>query len=94
MLKALLVDDDMHMLDFLQKMIPWENVGFCVCGAAANGAAALALVQACQPDVVITDVKMPVMDGLEFCQHLNALNDALPVIIISAYEDMETAATP
>ena len=91
MLKALLVDDDMHMLDFLQKMIPWENVGFCVCGAAANGAEALALVQACQPDVVITDVKMPVMDGLEFCQHLNALNDALPVIIISAYEDMETA---
>ena len=91
MLKALLVDDDMHMLDFLQKMIPWESVGFCVCGAAANGAAALALVQARQPDVVITDVKMPVMDGLEFCQHLNALNDALPVIIISAYEDMETA---
>ena len=48
MLKALLVDDDMHMLDFLQKMIPWESVGFCVCGAAATGAAALARVQARQ----------------------------------------------
>ncbi len=91
MLHILLIDDDVHMLECLKTMIPWAELGYEITGTAQNGADALQLIQKQMPDVVITDLKMPVMDGLEFCRNLQVLRDDVPIIFLSAYEDFETA---
>lgn len=57
---------------------------------AGNGQKGLAMFQAKQYDVVLTDVMMPLMDGLEMTRQIKALNPAVPVIVISAHSDQET----
>ena len=64
MLRVLLVDDEPLVLVGLQGMLDWEAEGYSVCGTARNGRQALELVEREKPDLVIADVKMPVMDGL------------------------------
>jgi two-component system, response regulator YesN len=91
LLRILLIDDDVHVLACLQAMIPWSDLGYEISGTAGNGSDALRLIQEDMPDVVITDLKMPVMDGLEFCRNLQALRDDIPILFLSAYEDFETA---
>ena len=64
MLRILLVDDEPLVLIGLQGMLEWEKLGYTVCGTARNGKLALELIEREKPDIVIADVKMPVMDGL------------------------------
>ena len=91
MLQVLLVDDDVTMLDLLQSHIPWASCGFSIMGTAQNGEDALKLLRHSLPDLIITDVKMPVMDGMSFCKCVRQMRDDIPIILLSAYEDMETA---
>lgn len=85
--QVLLVDDNVRALDGLRRHIPWQETG-CVCvGTAQNGVEALALCHTLQPDVVITDVKMPQMDGIELCQQLRNTYPDMHLIVISAYDD-------
>lgn len=91
MLQVLLVDDDVTMLDLLQSHIPWASCGFSIMGTAQNGEDALKLLRHSLPDLIITDVKMPVMDGMSFCKCVCQMRDDIPIILLSAYEDMETA---
>lgn len=84
---VVLVDDNIKTLDGLQRHIPWHMTG-CVCvGTAHNGVDALALCHSLHPDVVITDVKMPHMDGIELCRQLHADYPDMQLIVISAYDD-------
>ena len=97
MYRILLVDDEWLELDTLEKYIPWEEMGFQVAGTAENGKEALQLLERLEgsenegendrklPDVVLTDVKMPVMDGLEATRKIKAVNPTLPVIAVTAY---------
>ena len=64
MLKVLIVDDEAIVRVGLKSMIEWEAHGFELIGEAKDGRSALEMIQAHYPDVVITDLKMPVMDGL------------------------------
>lgn len=91
MLQVLLVDDDVNMLELLKKQIPWEEYGYSIMGTVKNGEEALRLLERSMPNLIITDVKMPVMDGLAFCKCVRQLRDDIPIILLSAYEDMETA---
>ena len=61
---VLLVDDETTIRDGLKHMIRWEQEGFRLLGDAANGQEALTLIQQLQPEIVITDLKMPQMDGI------------------------------
>ena len=63
--KVILVDDEEEVIDVIERKIHWDMLGFDVVGSANNGVKALELVEKLQPDVVITDIKMPYMDGLE-----------------------------
>jgi two-component system, response regulator YesN len=92
MLKVLLVDDEPYVLEGLKVMIDWSAHGFKVCGEASNGEDALELVKMCNPDLVITDIKMPGMDGLEFirlsCQKLHS---TAKFVILSGYDEFSFA---
>ena len=69
--KVILVDDEVEVIDVMKKKIHWNDLGFDVVGSATNGVKALELVEKLQPDVVLTDIKMPYMDGLELARKLN-----------------------
>ena len=66
--KVILVDDEVEVIDVMKKKIRWNDLGFDVVGSATNGVKALELVERLQPDVVLTDIKMPYMDGLELAR--------------------------
>ena len=66
--KVILVDDEVEVIYIMKQKIRWNDLGFDVVGSATNGVKALELVEKLQPDVVLTDIKMPYMDGLELAQ--------------------------
>ncbi len=68
----LLVDDEEEVVQIIMKKISWEEIGFSVIGHANNGVKALEMVEEYQPDVVITDIKMPYMDGMELAKRIKA----------------------
>ena len=69
--KVSLVDDEVEFIYIMKQKIRWNDLGFDVVGSATNGVKALELVEKLQPDVVLTDIKMPYMDGLELARKLN-----------------------
>jgi Response regulator containing CheY-like receiver domain and AraC-type DNA-binding domain len=92
MRKVILVDDEMFARKGLVGLIPWENYGFEVVGEAEDGEEALALIEQMKPDLVITDIRMPVLDGLELIQAVQARQGkAIRFIIISGYGDFKYA---
>lgn len=66
--KVILVDDEEEVIDVMEAKIRWNELGFEVVGSATNGVKALELIEKLQPDVVLTDIKMPYMDGLELAE--------------------------
>lgn len=87
---VLLVDDE-EVIQIIMKKIDWESMGFYVAGYAHNGAEALEMAEECQPDVVMTDIKMPYMDGLELSRHLKKMYRTVKIIIFSGFDEFEYA---
>ena len=91
MLRILLADDEPLVLIGLQGMLEWEKLGYAICGTARNGRIAQELIVREQPDIVIADVKMPVMDGLALA-HACHEKGPLPVfIMLTSSEDFSYA---
>lgn len=91
MLRILLADDEPLVLIGLQGMLEWEKLGYTICGTARNGKIAQELIEREQPDIVIADVKMPVMDGLALA-HACHEKGPLPVfIMLTSSEDFSYA---
>lgn len=88
-MKILIVDDDVFVHTNLKNMINWEAEGFLLCGAAASGAEAIRLIEAESPEIVITDMNMPGVNGVALIKHLNRHFPAIRVIALSAYDDFE-----
>lgn len=95
MLKVLIVDDEPIVLVGLQSMIQWEQQGFLVCGTARNGSRALELIDELDPDIVISDIRMPLCSGLDLARKVRQnRRDDLPVFIfLTSYEEFEYART-
>ncbi|WP_171641517.1 response regulator transcription factor [Paenibacillus phytorum] len=91
MLKALLVDDEINILRNLGRVIPWEDIGIEIVGLAENGAKALELVDLYKPDIVLSDISMPVMDGITFVQKLRERDDSCECIMLTGYQSFEYA---
>ena len=66
--RVLLVDDEEEIREGIRVKIDWAGLGFALAGTAGNGVDALELAEQLRPDVVLTDIKMPYMDGLELCR--------------------------
>src|SRR6185436_8909309 len=86
--KVLVIDDESAIRDSLKMILEYEDYEFV---GASNGPDGIALVQKDRPDVVLLDIKMPNMDGLEVLRKLRAMDDTLPVIIVSGHGTTSTA---
>jgi two-component system response regulator YesN len=93
MRKLLIVDDETPIREWLAFVIQRSGYPCRIVGLAANGREALELVRAERPDTVITDIRMPVMDGLEFIRQLRSETVGLNVVVLTSYDDFEYART-
>ena len=84
-----IVDDDAVMRFGLKTLIPWEDTEFVLLGEAANGREALTLIQTCRPEIVVTDMKMPVMDGVALIRALREQKQPPAILALSSYDDYE-----
>lgn len=91
MLKVFLVEDESVIRDGLRDNIPWQQYGFQFVGEAADGEMALPLIRKTRPDVLITDIKMPFMDGLSLSRIVSKEFPKTKIVIISGYDDFEYA---
>lgn len=92
MLKAIIVDDENYIRQGLRILIDWQKEGISIVGEASNGKQAIRLVELHKPDLILLDIKMPVMDGLDFLEYLrNTMHFNTHVIILSGYADFTFA---
>ena len=88
MIKLLIVDDEPLVQIGLKSMINWAEFGIEVCGAAMNGQAALKLIEEYGPELVITDIRMPIMNGLELARECRDTYGSIPLFIfLTSYEE-------
>ncbi|RAV18990.1 response regulator transcription factor [Paenibacillus contaminans] len=87
MYKVVLIDDENKITRGLKQIINWTQLGCVVAGVAYNGKMGLQVVDETQPDIVITDIKMPYMDGLEMIEVLKSKSSPIKFIVLSGYSD-------
>lgn len=87
MYKIVIADDEKIIRESLCNTVPWEDWGYEVVGVAQNGQEALELLEKFQPDVLLTDVRMPKMDGLQVASFINKNNLKIKVVISSGYNE-------
>ena len=90
MYSILIIDDEPIVKIALRSILPWEEHGFSICGTASNGLEALPLINQHHPDVIITDLKMPGMDGLELIRILKEQGYPGEILVLSNYEDFDS----
>lgn len=89
--KAFLVEDEIVTREGIRDNVDWRGSGFEFCGEAPDGELALPLLQAARPDVLITDIKMPFMDGLELCKIVRERMPWVKIVILSGHDEFEYA---
>lgn len=89
--RIILVDDEEEVRQSIIKKINWEEAGFSVVGDAENGEEALEKVEVLEPDVILTDIRMPYMDGLTLAERVRQKYPSIKIVIFSGYDDFEYA---
>ncbi len=93
MFKVILCDDNEIILEGLSRQIDWPELGMALCGTASDGEEGLRLIREVRPDLLITDIRMPYIDGLELTRLAKEVNPSLVPVVISGYDDFEYART-
>ena len=91
MLKIFLVEDELIIRENIKRSIDWESYGFELLGDASDGELALPMIIKLAPDIVITDIKMPFMDGLELSRAVKKEMPKVKIIILSGYGEFSYA---
>lgn len=91
MYKVIFVDDEPFALEGIKLMVEWEELGFEIVAMCENGEEALACIEVCKPNLIVTDIRMPVIDGLELIDRVQSAGDDPVFIILSGYNDFEYA---
>lgn len=90
MIRVMIVDDEPLVLIGMQGMLDWTALGYEMVGTARNGAEALKMIEESKPDIVISDIRMPVLDGLALAEECRNRDAALPVfIMLTSYEEFD-----
>ena len=90
-LRVFLVDDEKLIREGMKKLLKWEAYGMEICGEAGNGRDALQAILELLPDIVLTDLRMPAMDGLTLASKLSVQAPSVEVVIITGYDEFEYA---
>ena len=90
-MKVFLVDDEIVIREGIRESFPWEDTPYDLVGEAPDGEMALPMIRDTNPDIVITDIKMPFMDGLELCRVLKTQMPWIGIIVLSGYDEFEYA---
>ncbi|WP_238177834.1 response regulator [Paenibacillus contaminans] len=90
-MKILVVDDEQIVREHFAEQIPWEEAGFLWMGAAINGQEAIAMMERELPHLVLTDITMPIMDGLEFAQYVKTRWPHVRIIFLTAHDEFAYA---
>ena len=90
-LTVLVADDEPELLGAVCQLIDWESLGFRLVGRAGNGLDALQMVEALQPDFLLTDIRMPFISGTALTRQAKAVQPLLQVAFLSGYDDFEYA---
>lgn len=93
MIKVLLVDDEKMALNYLKNLISWEYYDFQLIGVTTDTQQSLMLFKKYRPDIVITDVKMPGMNGLEMVGAIREIDSKVHILFLSAYKNFDYAKT-
>ncbi|WP_409293943.1 response regulator transcription factor [Peribacillus sp. SCS-26] len=89
MMNVLITDDEVHIRSGLRFKVDWEKEGFIIAGEASNGIEALEILKKKEIDIVLTDVRMPIMDGIELARRCSIEYPGIKVIVLSGYSDYE-----
>ena len=89
MIKILIVDDEYIMRQGLRYMIQWEEEGYQIVGEAVNGKEALERIEELKPHMILCDIVMPVMDGVDFAAVVHKMYPQIQIIILSGYDKFE-----
>ncbi|PWW45023.1 MULTISPECIES: response regulator [Paenibacillus] len=91
MYRVLLVDDEEDVREGLVVEVDWEALDLRIVGLAENGREALEMAERVEPDIVVTDISMPFMDGLELARRLRERNPLVKVVILTGYDEFDYA---
>ena len=91
MYKVVLVDDEELIIEGMKRLINWKELGCEIAGVAYDGDEALDIMNEAEPDILITDIRMPVYDGLELIRRAKEVNPEINFIVISGYSQFEYA---
>lgn len=92
-LKMIIADDEDNVREGLRDIVPWEEMNIEIVAVAADGQEALELCLELKPDILLTDIRMPMMDGLETALKLKELHEQVRIIIISGVQDFNYVKT-
>lgn len=87
----LIVDDEPMVREGMQQIINWHEEGYRILGTASNGLEAIRMIEELQPDIVVTDIRMPVVDGIELIKQVKASGIRCEFIILSGYSEFSYA---
>ena len=90
-MKVFLADDEIVVREGIRESFPWDETPYTLVGEAPDGEMALPMIRDTNPDIVITDIKMPFMDGIELCRILRAQMPWIGIIVLSGYDEFEYA---
>lgn len=91
MYKVLLVDDESMIRNGIKNSVPWAELGITEVKTAANGLEALGMISSFQPEIVLTDIRMPEMDGLELLEQIKSTSPETKVVILSGFDEFSYA---
>lgn len=91
MYKVMIVDDEIPAREILSYIINWEDTDFRIVYSASNGKEAFEKYSEIKPDLIITDIQMPIMDGLDLIEEIQKINKSQKFLILSCYEDFTYA---
>ncbi|MBP5600700.1 MAG: response regulator [Lachnospiraceae bacterium] len=90
-MKVFLADDEIVVREGIRESFPWDETPYVLVGEAPDGEMAIPMIRDTNPDIVITDIRMPFMDGIELCRILHAQMPWIGIIVLSGYDEFEYA---